>query len=45
MQKKIYEKPEIDVVLLQQHYQLMAGSDLSKYDDPEDEINDPTKVW
>ena len=38
MNKKQYIKPEIEVVLLQQQCQLLAGSDLTKYDDP-------TLVW
>ena len=45
MKMKIYEKPTIEVVLLQQQCQLLAGSDLSKYDDPADVIEDPTKIW
>lgn len=45
MNKKQYIKPEIEVVLLQQQCQILAGSDLSKYDDSEDEIDDPALVW
>ena len=45
MQKKIYEKPETEVIVLQQQCQLLAGSDLSKYDDPADVIDDPTLIW
>ena len=45
MNKKQYIKPEIEVVLLQQQCQLLAGSDLTKYDDPTDLIDDPTLVW
>ena len=45
MQKKTYEKPAIEVVKLQQQCQILAGSNLTKYDDVEDVINDPTKIW
>ena len=43
--KKKYITPEIEVIVLQQQCQLLAGSDLSRYDDEEDEINDPNLVW
>lgn len=45
MKKKIYKKPTMEVVILQQQYQLLAGSNLSKYDDSADFIDDPTLVW
>ena len=45
MKKKIYEKPTMEIVKLQQQCQLLAGSDLTKYDDPTDLIDDPTLVW
>ena len=43
--KKQYIKPETEVVKLQQQCQLLAGSDLSRYDDDADEITDPTLIW
>ena len=47
MNKKQYIKPEIEVVLLQQQCQLLAGSDLSMimFEDPTDIIDDPTLIW
>ena len=45
MKKKIYEKPTIEVIVLQQQCQILTGSNLSKYDDPEDEIIDPEMIW
>lgn len=43
--KKQYIKPETEVIVLQQQCQLLAGSDLNMYENPEDIINDPTLVW
>lgn len=43
--RKHYIKPEIEVIVLQQQCQLLAGSDLSMYNNQEDEIIDPTLIW
>ena len=47
MKKKIYEKPTMEIVKLQQQCQLLAGSDLSMimFEDPTDIIDDPTLIW
>ena len=45
MNKKQYITPEIEVIVLQQQCQILAGSDLSMYNNQEDEIIDPTLIW
>ena len=43
--RKTYITPETEVIVLQQQCQILAGSNLSKYDDPEDEIIAPEMIW
>ena len=45
--KKQYIKPQTQVILLQQHCQLLAGSTNSvpMYSDDADVINDGSEVW
>lgn len=43
--RKTYITPETEVIVLQQQCQLLAGSDLSKYDDAADEITNPELIW
>ena len=43
--KKQYTKPQTQVILLQQHSQLLAGSTMQMYNDGDDVINDGSEVW